>query len=561
MAGSGDWRRWRELALVVFGVAAATVLLTHPLARHMASTGRVDNADARFLIWNVAWVARTLAIDPWHVLDANIFYPHRGTLAYSETNLGAGLLAMPVYWATRNPYAAYNFVTLASFALSGTATYYLVRHLVEDRRAAAVSAACFAFCPYVFGRLPHIHLLMTAGLPASLLALHRLADRPGARAGVVLGVAMAAQSLFCGYYGVFGVLIVGYMVLAMAALGWWRRRDYWQAVAVAAAVAIALAVPLFLPYLRLQRGAGFARSVDEARLWAADWRSYLASSATAHAWMLGLIGRWVDILFPGFVATLAGVAGAFAGWRRGGRLREVAVLYSGLVTLAAWASLGPDAGLYEVLHATVPAFSFLRTPSRFGVLVSLGLSVLAGAAIAAYLRGRDNGLQPTGPRSRSGLMTGRNLAAAVLVLAVLAESRVPLGFAPAPPVEPAYRMLATLPPGPVLDIPVYSYPFAHERTRYMLGSTTHWMPLVVGYSSYTPPDFYPRVEVLAGFPTREALALMEREGIRYVAIHMHLFSDDMRRGVAERLQAFRTSLARRYADDRVWLYEVVSFPR
>jgi hypothetical protein len=373
---------------------------------------------------------------------------------------------------------------------------------------------------------------------------------------------MAAQALFCGYYGVFVVLVVGYMVLTKAALGEWRRRAYWYAVAVAAAVAIALAIPLFLPYLRLQREVGFTRTVDEARLWAADWRTYLASSATAHAWMLGLIGRWVDVLFPGFVATLGGAVGAIAGWRQGGRPREVAVEYSGLALLAVWASLGPDAGLYRFLHATVPAFSLLRTPARFGVIVSLALSVLAGVAMAAYLRGREGASESAGvaaPPSRRRA-EGR-LAAALVVAVVLAESRVPLSFAPTPPVEPAYRMLATLPAGPLLDIPIYSYEFAHERTRYMLGSTTHWMPLVVGYSSHTPPDFYPRVEVLAGFPTREAFALMEREGIRYVAIHMHLFSDDTRRELADRLQAFGTSLARRFADDRVWLYEVVSFPR
>ena len=100
---------------------------------------RVDNADGQFSIWNVAWVARTLVVDPLHVFDANIFYPHRWTLAYSETNLGAGILAIPVYWLTRNPYAAHNFVFLLSFVLSGTGTYYLVRYLAGDRRAAAVA--------------------------------------------------------------------------------------------------------------------------------------------------------------------------------------------------------------------------------------------------------------------------------------------------------------------------------------------------------------------------------------------------------------------------------------
>ena len=169
---------WRELALVALGFGVLAVCLTYPLAFHPGSLGRTDNADGQFAIWNVAWVARTLVVDPLHVFDANIFYPHRWTLAYSEANLGAGLLALPVYWFTGSPYTAFNAALLASFVLGGLGMYYLVRYLVRDRRAALIAAIPFAFCPYLFGHIPHIQLLMTAGLPFCLLLFHRLADRP-----------------------------------------------------------------------------------------------------------------------------------------------------------------------------------------------------------------------------------------------------------------------------------------------------------------------------------------------------------------------------------------------
>src|SRR5712671_3414897 len=90
----------RELAAVLVAAALLTALFTYPIAFKLGRVGRVDNGDGQLSIWNVAWVAHTLAVDPLHVFDANIFYPHRGTLAYSEGNLGAGALAMPVYWAT-----------------------------------------------------------------------------------------------------------------------------------------------------------------------------------------------------------------------------------------------------------------------------------------------------------------------------------------------------------------------------------------------------------------------------------------------------------------------------
>src|SRR4051812_24905707 len=177
--------------------------MTYPTVIKMGRVGRVDNGDGRLSIWNVAWVARTLVVDPAHVFDANIFYPHSGTLAYSENNLGAGVLALPVYWATRNPYAAHNAAMLLAFVLSFTGMYYLVRYLTADRGAAAIAAIGFAFCPFVFAHTAHIQLLMTAGLPFTLLAFHRMADRPAAVRGAVLGATMAAQAMCCGYYGVF----------------------------------------------------------------------------------------------------------------------------------------------------------------------------------------------------------------------------------------------------------------------------------------------------------------------------------------------------------------------
>lgn len=554
---------WRELALVSGGLGILTVLMAAPLALHLGSVARLDNADTRFLIWNVAWVARTLIVDPLNVLDANIFYPHRGTLVYSESNLGAGVLAIPVYWATRNPYAAHNFVVLLSFVLSGIATYYLVRHLVGDRRAAALSAICFAFCPYVFSHLPHIHLLMTAGLPLSMLAFHRLADRPTPWRGATLGVVMGAQALFCGYYAVFVTLTVAFAVLVVAAMRRrWTNVRYWAAISVAALVAIAIGLLMFLPYMRLQRATGFRRPIEDARLWSAHWRSYLASSAYAHAWMLPIIRRWGEVLFPGFVPVLAGAAGFAIGCMTR-RLREVSSVYGGLAVLAFWASLGPDAGLYSVLSSTIPAFSFMHAPSRFGLIVAFALSVLGGVSISALLArldGPTRGSEDTRIRRAAHWRRASALAVVILGVAAAAELKVPLSFTPVPPVEPAYRALAELPRGPVIEIPFYSNRFASERTKYVLASTAHWMPLVNGYSSHTPRDFLENVQALSEFPSLDAFRILERSRVRYAVFHINVLDPAARQEVQTRLQAFDRYLERRYADDRIWLYEVVGFP-
>jgi hypothetical protein len=422
--------------------------------------------------------------------------------------------------------------------------YYLVRYLMNDRRAAVVAGICFAYCPYIFAHLPHIQLLMTAGLPFSLLAFHRLADRPSVGRGVALGMIMAAQAFFCAYYAVFVMLMVGYAVLFVAvSRRLWRVSRYWIAVAAACGVAIVTVLPILAVYMMLRRATGFSRSVEAAGSFSADWRAYFASSAYAHAWILNLLHTWRDVLFPGFVESAFGIGGVAVGWFRGGRARELAALYGSLAMLACWESFGPVAGLYRLTYATTPGFGFMRAPGRFGLVVSFALAVLAAQAIADLL----------------ARMSRPTWVAALLAVVAAAELAVPLELVRVPPPEPAYQRLATLPYGPVIEMPVYSAKFAFVREQYMLSSTIHWMPLVDGYSDYIPQDFIDRAEVLGDFPTRDAFKLLGPDRVRYAVFHVDSYGtqgDALR----VRLTEFAPYLRRLYADDRIWLYEIMGVP-
>jgi len=534
----------KEFALVLFAGAALAVAMTYPTGFELGRVGRVDKGDGQLSIWNVAWVARTLVVDPRHVFDANIFYPHRGTLAYSENNLGAGALAIPVYWATRNPYAAHNFVMLLSFVLSGAGMYYLVRYLTGDRRAAAVSAIGFAFCPFVFAHTAHIQLLMTAGLPVTMLAFHRMADLPGIRRSVALGVAMAAQAICCGYYGVFVCLMVGFAILVLASIRrLWTVWSFWFAILTAAIVSILLVLPAFLPYITVQQ-VGFHRELKDAIQYSASWSDYFASSSYAHAWMLGYLPPWTEVSFPGFVVLVLGVGGAVIATRN--RRLELAALYGGLTVLAFWASFGPRGLLYAALYHVVPMFEWLRAPARFGLIVGFGLSVLAGVAVAHVFR---RVRQPAA-------------MAAALVVVTAGELAIPMHMPSVPPVEPVYRTLATLPRGPVIEMPFF-YPQVglFQHTKYMLASTAHWMPMVNGYSDYIPPDFYENVMTLAPFPSRPAFKILEPNAVRYAVFHMYGYNTENRNDVLTRLKEFEPYLRPLYMDDTTRLYEIVGFPK
>jgi hypothetical protein len=544
--------RARELLIVSAAGLALALLMTWPLAKDLGGLGRThpNDADGQFAIWNVAWVARTLVVDPLRLFDANIYHPHKLTLAYSEANILTGAIGAPVYWLSRNPWLTLNAVMLFGFASAYAAAYFLMRHLTGSRHASAAAAVLYAFCPYVFSHLSHIQLLMTGGVPLALWLLHRLADDASLRRGIVLGLALAAQALTCAYYGIFAGLAVGFGALVLAATrNLWRRRTYWIAVAAGAATSIAIVIPFFIPFLQVQDESGFARTLDDTARWAARPHGYLVSSANAHRWLLDAVrrfGPWDEVLFPGLLAVVLGLAGFVVAARRAGRDRETALLFGSLGVLAFWASFGPQAGLYRVLYH-LPAFSFLRAPSRLGLVVVLCLAVFAAFAIREILE------RLTG--------RGRALGAAIAIAAGIADlAIVPLVWYRAPTLPSGYSLLAMSPRGPLAEFPFYGDRIAFPlHAQYMLFSTAHWMPMVNGYSDVIPNDFREAAPILDSFPSDAAFAALARFRVRYVAVHWDMYAgrqDEIR----ARLDPYRVNLRTLAADDRMTLFEVVRYP-
>ena len=549
-------RKLAEPVTVLLAAAALSVAMTWPLARDLSHAGRTDTSDGQWSIWVVNWVAHAIADPKARLYDTNIFYPHKGTLAFSEANIGAGLLGVPAHLASGgNPYTTHNAVTLIGFALGAAFAYVLVRHLTGHRGAAALAGAAFGFCPFTFARFAHIQLLLTFGIPLALLAMHRLIDRPGPWRAVALGAALVGAALLSGYYGIFAALSVSLGMLYYAvARRLWRSWRYWLWTLAAALVAVGGVLPFFLPYSRLEaQGAPF-RSLEEAGGWSANGAAWLASAGAGHRWMHPFIGTWSEVLFPGFVVTALALGGlAAAVWGARGRRAALdrphleAAGYYGLVgVLAFWISFGPEAGLYPLLYRTIPVFSFLRAPGRFGILVALSLAVIAGVFLAAVLRGRRRGW----------------IAAAALAVAVLAENtQAPINFRDAIPVAPAYRVLATVPKGPVAIFPFfYRRIDLHRHAHYMLLSTHHWQPIINGYSDYIPPDFTDRMVPISTFPTRESFEILKGYRIRYAVFHLNWYDRRSRPKLLERLEEYRDYLRPLNKDGDIWLFEVMGFP-
>lgn len=528
----------------MLGSVILACAFTVPYIVQFNNAGRLDTNDGRWSIWVVAWVSHILTTDPSQLFRANVFFPHTNALAFSEGNIVEGVIGAPVWALTKNPYATHNFVFLFAFAQSFVATYYLVRKLTGDRRAAIVCGVLFAYCPFAFARQPHIQLLLIGFLPWCMLAWHRFLDRVGIPRAIELGLVMALTGLACAYYGIFAGGMISFAAIWLAITrGLWKDVRYWTAVAVAAATCIGIIAPFFVPYLEMQGATGFERPLDGQ--YSANLGAWLASSAWAHRWWYAYLTSPSEVLFPGILAIVLGAVGAKIALR--GERRDVALYYVGLAVFTFWLTLGPAAGLYKVLYYTVPVFSFLRAPSRAGIVVTLCLVVLAAPAIVALLR-----------RQKANLAF-----AIVLVLAIADTYRAPLRMREAPPLPQAYRALADLPKAPTIVMPYWATSIEyHRHAEYMLLSTASWQPLINGYSDHIPQDFRDNAPVLATFPSAEAFSVLEPMQARYAVIHLDLMNAETRANMTRRLEdEFSRFLRPLNKDGNVWLYEIVDWPQ
>jgi len=307
LSGAGKTARFLALTLALFVVL--TAVMTWPQVLRMTD-GVHDPGDPLMVTWVLGWVAHQLPRAPAHIFDANIFYPERNTLAYSEVLLVPGLFAAPLHWLGVGPILIYNLVLLSGFAISGVGVALLVRRLTGNAGAAILAGIIFAFPPYRMDHYAHLQLQQTQFIPLTLWGFHRLLDSGRLRDGVLLGVCAACQMLSCVYYGIFLVpymaVVCGTMLIAKGALS----RERIVALVVAGAIVTVAMVPVGRAYLAARRVVGERRS-DEIAKNSATWRNYLAPPEVNVVYGK-VFARFMDPerrLFPGFVAIALALVG------------------------------------------------------------------------------------------------------------------------------------------------------------------------------------------------------------------------------------------------------------
>jgi hypothetical protein len=365
--------RVRTVVAVVVAYTAVTVILLLPQALRM--DGVPDHGDPLFSVWRLAWVAHQLPRDPLRVYDANIFYPHTLTLAFSDAMLVPAAAVAPLFWLGVHQLVVYNIALFAAIVLSATTACFLVYRLTGSLSAGWIAGMLFGFSLFRFLHYSHFELQVAHWMPLALLAFHDLVRTQRTRFGVWAGVAIALQALSSLYYGIFFVLFLCVVAIALWMVGSIRLKGVYKPLLLGAAISAAIVIPLTAPYWQNRARVG-ERPATAVAHYSAVPADFLAAPLRSRYHEYGTRAENGEReLFPGLVPV---ILAAVALWPPLSRMRFA---YGIGLVFAVDAALGLNGEVYHWLYDYVPGVRGLRVPARFGIIVSLALSVLAGFGV------------------------------------------------------------------------------------------------------------------------------------------------------------------------------------
>jgi hypothetical protein len=540
-------REWAIIGLF----SCLTVVMLFPLSVHLSSMVP-EPTDPLLNSWRMQWHAHTVLGGPAgiaNLFNTNIFYPFPLTLAYSEHFIMIAAQALPLLLVADSHLFGLNFSVLVTFILSGYAMYLLVSEWTGLRLAGLVAGILFAFSPLRFGQLNHLELLVTQWMPLALLALHWTLTRPGRRYPVLFILFFNLQALSGFHFGL-NLAIASALLLLVYGLSrrvrW--RRGLWSAGAIALIITLLLNGPVWRMYLRFSDVMGAVRTPGEVRIYSAALTDYVTAIPynllygwTFGRWQfeghqfqplmpLGLAGLFLAVL--GLVPLLQRL-GSGRDARKGRRasrpdyrtdfvvpstvflllLTVVALLLSfGLNENALGPALAPilKYSPYIWLYDNVAAFQGIRVPGRFGIMVVLGLTGLAGWGVyvlSAWVMHFPRLAYPALGTALIGLILIESWSAPLVGPEFPAGREIPR----------VYRWLRheTTPETVVVELPFRGpSEFAYEYY-----SSHHWRRLANGGTGFTPPIYKEIRAWFNSFPDPRSIDVMQQLGIDLVVLH------------------------------------------
>ena len=542
-----------------------TIILTFPLILRMNNW--LPMGDPAFNTWVLAWDVHSLTTDPLNLFNTNIFYPFtNNTLALSEHLFADMLVALPVIMITHNPILAYNLILFLSFVLSGYGMFLLIKYYTKDKYSAFVGGVIFAFCTIRFAHIPHLQLLTAQWMPFALLYLDKFLHRGNYRNLVLLYVFYILQVLSSWYLAFYTTISLAVYALGIFILNKKVRKNlschsYILKLVLFIICTIAVVAPFAIPYIQVAQEYGFVRNLDEINSLSADVGDYFLTPPNNLVYGKLSAGfqanrNWVEhSLFPGISVIILVLYGTLCIKKlKIGNLNKFGLVYIGgeklniyvfILFVSFILSLGYPLHFfghiinidlpYRFLYDYLPGFKSMRVPSRFGIIVMLSLSVLAGYGLNRLIKFRNY----------------KFIISSLIVLFILVENLyIPFNFETTPSgreIPEVYKWLANETGGSsIVELPTGYFTKDGNNlwydSRYLYYSAYHWKYLVNGYSGFFPVGYFDILRSLQTFPSNDSINILQIIRVNYLVVHMNEIDPKMSASIKENISNYSKSI-------------------
>lgn len=514
----------RRLFLTLLAYTMLTAAMLWPVLAAWGTAIPGSEGDAWNHLWTFWWVKKAIFSGTNPFYTPLLYYPAGVSLQFHNIAWLHILFWIPLQ-AILGGGPAYTVLFLGNFVANAFATYLLARELTHHEAAAFVAGLVAGFWPYTLSHHNHPNLILIAGLPLTLLFLHRTLATGQTRPALAAGLSMAFLGLTRWQLLLMSAPFIGLFTLyRLVTQPQSRSRAVLSRLVLAGGGAGLLLLPMLLPLLMAQLSRTYPEDLFVADAGQTDLWAYLLPNRYHPLWGEAVFGWYgalttnkVYVPFVGYSTLLLAGIGLV---RRGRETWFWLLLALLVVALALGTTLhinGQSLGAlpWGWLHNTF-LLQLVRNPDRFNVLLSVPVALLVAWGL-------------TGWRERGG-----KIAAAGFALLILFEYSVT--YPTLPLATPAWytQIAQDNSPFAILDLPLDSRSYDKE---YMYYQISHQHPLVTGHVSRLPREaftFIESVPLLNGLTTSltpttpdvaSQLALLAEAGVRYVVLHKKYLDD------------------------------------
>jgi hypothetical protein len=480
---------------------------------------------------------------------------------------------------------AYNIQVLLNFVLSGFFMYLLVYFLARDSVTAMFSGIIFTFCPQHFVRSwQHIGLTYLQWMPLYLLTIFKLKEKPNLRNCALTTAALLIVASFDSHY--FYFMLIAALVFLLYELFYWLRIknktsiDFIKYLILAVISTIIMTLPQYWLYIRnifnkiiLQSSSRnpFLRPFEDLFSQSAKPLSYLLPS-TEHPifgnftkYFVGdfLYGQSFTehTLYLGWTTIILAFV-AFRFWKRKRKIQTTtdlqekenfAIGYFILLTIVAWFFSQPPWWKFGSVRIFMPSFftykilPMVRAYARFGILVLLALSVLAGFGLKFILDRIKSNFKK--------MITAICFCGLILFefFNIPSEHIIDLSKTPS-----VYQWLKEQKE----DFVIAEYPLDIEgqEVSYLFYQTKHHKKMINGTIPGTKANEISRTITKLSEP--KTAGVLKWLGVKYVLVHTDAYKESDLTSVKEELKAIKRNRKLRFINnfDDVDVYEVIAKP-